>query len=100
MQADAEHVRAEPAPARHDVANDREAHEAALLHQPAPAGVEDERVPNHDDERAIFLRIPAPEAAPGLVGPNAAEYGAHEAEQRGEADDAVDHAGEGIGRGL
>ena len=52
------------------------------------------RVPEHDEQRAVFLGVPAPEPAPGLVGPDAAQDGAHKAEQRGEADDAINHLGQ------
>ena len=45
----------------------------------------------HDEQRAVLLGVPAPEPAPGLVGPDAAQHGADEAEERGEADDAIDH---------
>ena len=60
--------------------------------------MQDHRVPQDDDERAIFLRVPAPEASPRLVRPDAAEHRADKAEERGEADDAIDHAVEGFGR--
>ncbi len=43
--------------------------ESPALHEATPAGVEDERVPEHDHEGAVFFRVPAPEAAPGIVGP-------------------------------
>ena len=81
-----------------DVAEDRQDHQAALPDQAAPARVQDDRVPEHDEQRAVFLRVPAPEAAPRLVGPDAAEHRADEAEERGEADDAVDHPRERIWR--
>ena len=96
MQADAEHVHAEPREAGHDVAEDRQVHDAAVAQQVAPANVQDDRVPDHDEQGAVLLRVPAPEPAPGLVGPDAAQNGAHEAEQGGEADDAIDHCGQGL----
>jgi hypothetical protein len=98
VQADAEHVGAKPAPARDDVAEDCEAHQPALTDEAAPARVEDEGVPQDDDQRAIFLGVPAPEPAPGLVGPDAAEDGADEAEEGREADDPIDHPAEGVRR--
>ena len=52
-----------------------------------------QRVPQHDDQRAVFLRIPAPEAAPGVVGPQTSEHRPKEAEQDGKAQHAVDYAG-------
>ena len=83
VEADAEHVHAEPRPARDDVAEDSAVHEAAFADESAPAQVQDEGVPQNDDERAVFLRVPTPEAAPRLICPDAAEHGADEAEQRG-----------------
>ena len=47
-------------------------------------------------QRPIFFRIPTPETAPGLIGPDAAEDCAGEAEERGEADDGVNHFGKGF----
>ena len=94
MQADAEHVDPEPGPARDDVAEDCQHHKTALPDQAAPACVEDDGVPEDDQERAVFLRVPTPEATPRLIGPDTAEDGADEAEKRGEADNAVDHATE------
>src|SRR5437762_826052 len=94
VQADAEHVHAEPREARDDIAEYRHGHQAAVPDQSAPARVQNDRVPQHDNERAVLLRVPAPEPAPGLIGPNAAEHGAREAEQGGETHDAVNHFGE------
>src|SRR6059058_94754 len=91
MQADFEHVHTEPRPARDDVANDGAVDQATLADHPAPAQVQDERVPKHDDERAVFLRVPAPEPAPRLIRPDATQHRADKAEQRGEANDAIDH---------
>ena len=96
METDAEHVDAEPAPARDDITKDGERHQSPLFHKTAPATVQNYGIPDYNHEGAIFFGIPAPEAAPRLVGPDAAEHRADEAEKRGEADDAVDHAGEGI----
>ena len=92
VQADAELVDAEPRPGGDDVAADGERRQAAAFHEAAPAGVQHERVPEHDHQRAVFLRVPAPEAAPGVVGPQAAEHGADEAEEDREAERAVEHA--------
>ncbi len=100
MEADAEEVGAEPRPAGDDVAADGEEVETAFLDHAAPAHVEDEGIPEDDDEGAIFLRVPTPEAAPGLVGPDAAEDGPDEGGEGGEAEDAVDHAGEAAGHVL
>src|SRR5206468_756380 len=86
VQTNAKHVRAEPAPARDDVARDGEAHEPALLDHAAPTRMEDDRVPDHDEQCSVLLRIPAPEATPGLIRPDAAQHGAGETEERRKAD--------------
>ena len=36
----------------------------------APARVKDDCAPKDNEKSAIFLRIPAPKSAPGLIGPN------------------------------
>src|SRR5881394_1291532 len=92
MQADAEHVGAEPGPAGDDVAADGQSGQAALADEAGPSRVQHEGVPEDDQHCAVFLWIPSPEAAPGLVGPDAAEDGADEGEEDREADDAVDHS--------
>ena len=61
---------------------DRQHGHAALLDHAAPAGVQDQGVPDDDEQGAVFLGVPAPEAAPGLVGPDAAQHRADEAEQQ------------------
>src|SRR5207302_6039138 len=58
MQPDFEHVHTKPGPARDDVANDSAVDQATFADHPAPAQMQDERVPKHDDERAILLRVP------------------------------------------
>src|SRR5438309_228103 len=73
VQADFEHVHTKPGPARDNVADDGAVDQATLTDHPAPAQVQDERVPKHDDERAVFLRVPTPEAAPRLVRPDATQ---------------------------
>ena len=94
MQADAEHVHAEPREAGDDVAENRHDHEPALTNEPAPARVQNDRAPQHDQHGAVFFRIPTPETSPGLVGPDAAEHRADKAKQRGETNDAIGHARE------
>ena len=64
VQADPEHVHAEPGKGRDNVAEEREIHQATLAHNSPPPGVQDERIPDDDQQRAIFLWIPAPETAP------------------------------------
>ena len=92
MEPDAEHIGAKPAPARHNIAKDREGHDSAGAGQATPAGMQDNRVPNHDEEGTIFFWVPAPESAPRLIGPDATKNGAYETEQCGETYDTVDHA--------
>ena len=96
VQPDAEHVHAKPGETGDNVAEDREVHDAAITHQVAPADVKDDRVPDHDEQGAVFLRVPAPEPAPGLIGPDATQDRADKAEQSGEADNAINHRCQGI----
>src|SRR5262245_38417509 len=53
--------------------------------------MENDRIPENDKQRAIFFRIPTPKSAPGLIGPDPAEYRACETEEGSETDDAIDH---------
>ena len=73
VQADAEHVHAEPRPARDDVADDGEVHEAAFAHEAAPARVQDGGVPENDEQRAVFLRVPY--SCLGMLQFNASQWG-------------------------
>ena len=50
--------------------------EAALFDHAAPAGVQHQGIPEHDDQGAVFLGVPTPEAAPRVIGPQPAEHGA------------------------
>ena len=98
MQADAEHVDAEPGEARDDVSEDRHDHQSALANESAPARVQNDRAPK-DSTGAFSFRVPTPETSPRLIGPNAAEHGADKTEERGETNDAISHARERISRG-
>ena len=69
MEADSQFVNAEPRPGGHDIASNRQDGQPSSLDHAVPAGMQDERVPNHNDQRAIFLGIPAPESAPRIVSP-------------------------------
>src|SRR5438309_443830 len=100
MESNAEHVYAEPRKAGNDIAEDGHDHEAALPDEPTPARVEDYGAPENDQDRAVLLRIPAPETAPRLIGPDTAENRADEAEESRETNDAVGHARKRIGRFL
>ena len=53
--------------------------------------MQDQRVPEHNDQRPVFFGVPAPEAAPGVVRPETTQHGADEAEEDRKADRAVDH---------
>ena len=92
VQADAELVGAKPTPGGDDVAPDGKQRKPAGAQPAIPPGVERGRVPEHDHQGAVLLWIPAPEAAPAVVSPEAAEHRADEAEEEGEADHAIRHA--------
>src|ERR1044071_2909380 len=98
MEADTEHVDAEPGETGHDVAKDGEVNEAAVADQTTPSRMENQSVPDDDHQGAIFLRVPSPEAAPGLVGPDTPEDGADEAKQSGETNDAINHFGKSFAK--
>src|SRR5262249_13536186 len=68
--------------------------QTTVLDQSAPAGVQDQRVPDDDQDRPVLLRVPAPEPAPRLVRPDAAQHRADKAQECGEADHAVGHLGQ------
>src|SRR3954467_2550803 len=70
VQADAEHVDAEPGETRDDVSEDSHIGDAAVTDHPAPTGMENNCVPEHYEKRAVFFRVPAPEPTPGLVSPD------------------------------
>ena len=57
----------------------------------AEAGVEDDEAHEHNHERSILLRVPAPEAAPTVIGPNAAQHRADERKEQACRDEAVGH---------
>ena len=92
VEADAELVGAKPTPGGDDVATERKQGKAPRADPAIPASMQGRGVPEHDHQSAVFLRIPAPEAAPAVVGPQAAEHRADEAEEEREADHAVGHA--------
>ena len=94
VEADAQHICAKPRPRRDHIAEDGQRHEAAVTHQAAQLGVQQEDVPDHDQQRAVFLGVPAPKPPPRLVRPNAAEHRAHKTEERGESNDAIYHPGD------
>src|SRR5581483_6153703 len=100
VEADAEHVDAEPGEAGDDIAEDGHIHDAAFADHAAPARVQDHGIPDHDEQRAVFLGIPAPETPPRLVSPDAAQHGADKAEEGGKADNAVDHSPKRPGGGF
>ena len=97
MESDAEEVGAEPGPGGDDVAENGEGHDSAFADDAAPSGMEGNGAHDDNHEGAVFFGIPAPEAAPALVGPDAAKDGADEAKEGGKTGDAVYHAAEGTG---
>src|ERR1700746_1967633 len=92
MQTDAEHVHAEPGETGDYVAEDRHDHQAALPNKSAPARVQNNRAPKHDQHSPVLFLGPAPETSPRLIGPDSAEDRADETEQRSKTNDAVSHA--------
>ena len=72
VQADAQHVHAKPGPSGDDVADQRQHHQTAIFHESTPAAMQDNGVPDHDHEGAVFIGIPAPESAPRVVAPKTA----------------------------
>ena len=92
MQADAELVGAKPTPGGDDVAPDGKQRKPAGAQPAIPPCVERGCVPEHDHEGPVLLRVPAPEAAPAVVGPEAAQHRANEAEEERKTDHAVGHA--------
>src|SRR5689334_3119540 len=91
MQADAEQIDTKPRKTRRYIANYSEVHDATVTDDPAPARVKNDRVPKNDQQSAIFFRVPAPKAAPGLISPDAPKNGAGKTEKRSEADDGINH---------
>jgi competence protein ComEC len=91
VQPDPQLIGAKPAPGGDDVATDGEQGKATRTNPAIPAGVKDRRVPEHDHERSVLFGIPAPEAAPTVVGPQAAQHRADETEEESEADHTVGH---------
>src|SRR4029453_5863825 len=92
VQADAELVDAEEGPARDNVAADGEDGQAAVGDELIPFGVQNEGIPEHDDQSPVLLGVPAPEAAPRIIGPQPAEHRAHEAEENRKTHHAEKHA--------
>ena len=80
MQSDSQQVDAEPRHHHHDDQQRAASRQAERTDHLAHPGVDQDRAPQHDQQRAVLLRIPAPEPAPRLVRPDAAEHGAHERE--------------------
>src|SRR5262249_55334676 len=100
MEPDAEHVHSEPRETRHHIAKDRHDHESALANKSTPAYMQNDGAPENDQRGAIFFRVPTPEPAPSLIGPDPAEDSAHETEERGKTDDAIGHPRHRIGYGT
>lgn len=67
MQAHAQHVYTKPREIRDNVAEDRQRHQSALLYQPAPTSVQNDRAPEHNQQRSILLRVPTPKPSPEIA---------------------------------
>src|SRR2546430_12918352 len=98
MQADPEHVHAEPREAGDDIAEDSHDHQPALPDESAPARMQSDRAPKHDQHCAIFLWVPAPESSPRLIGPDTTEDCSDKTEKGGKTNHTVSHARQRIGR--
>ena len=97
MEADSQHVCAEPGPAANDIAKYGQNHDPSRAGETCPFAVENDGIPDDDKKCSIFFRVPAPESSPRLVCPNAPKDSAHKAELGGKANDAVNHASECAG---
>ena len=61
MEANSQHIGAEPGPGGDNVAEYRHDRKSAALYQVAIAGVQDDCIPEHNQQRTVFLWVPAPE---------------------------------------
>ena len=96
MKPDPQHVHAEPGKDSDNVAEDRHIHQAPFADHSAPAGVQNNRVPDDNEQGPVFLRVPTPKSAPGLIGPDTAQHRTRKAEKGRETNDAINHFGEGL----
>src|SRR5438046_10735402 len=60
VEADAEHIYSEPGETRYDISEDREVHEPPFANKSTPASMKDQRIPDHDQQRAVLLGVPSP----------------------------------------
>src|SRR5689334_13050734 len=74
VQPDPQHVHTEPGEAGDDVPKHSQVHDTAISDQPAPASMENDRIPKDDEQSSVFLRVPAPKTSPGLIRPNPAKH--------------------------
>src|SRR5512133_137489 len=96
MQANPQHIYPEPREGGHDVAENREIHNPPIPNESSPARVENNGVPKDDEQCSVLLGIPAPESAPGLIGPDATQHSPDKTEQGCETDHAVNHPGQDL----
>src|SRR5438094_4901690 len=94
MQTDAKHINSEPGETEHDVAKNTHHSKSTFANEATPAGVKNDGVPHDDKKRSVLLWVPSPESPPRLIGPDSAQDGSNEAEQRSKANDAVHHSTE------
>ena len=70
MQAHAEEVHMPPGK-HHDAGGEHRCQmQAPFPDEAAEAGMQDDEGPDDNEQGTVFLRIPTPEAAPGVVGPD------------------------------
>src|SRR6516164_4650773 len=94
MQANAKHVYTKPGEACHYIAKHGQDGCSALTNKSAPARMKNDRVPEDNRQCTVFLRVPAPKATPGLIGPDPAKNGAHQTEECRKTNNTVHHAAE------
>ena len=82
VQSHVEHVDSKPGEGGHDITKHSQVHHAAFADHASPACVEDECVPDDDQQGAVFLGIPSPETSPGLIRPDTPQDCSNETEQR------------------
>ena len=90
MQANSQFVDTKPGPNHRNVTRGGQHRKSSFPDHAPPARVQNQRIPNDNDERTIFFRVPAPKSAPGVISPEASQHGSHKTEEDCKADDSVD----------
>ena len=94
-----EEVHAVPGPHDQGEASHRQHGQAEIRHPAGEAGVQNHRINDERNQRPDFLGVPAPEAAPGIVGPNGARHCAYGQEDETDLHAAVGEAAQGLDGG-